>query len=58
MGTIGGLFKPTGDDDWDLPDYNNETYRRDLMLTLGVPSLKNWHGMSTEEMIQSISYVY
>jgi len=35
MGSIGGVFIPSGDMEWASPDYNNPTYLDDMVITLG-----------------------
>jgi len=55
MGTVGGLFIPRSEDDWDEPDYDNQLYQDDLVMTLGAPEFHQWHDVTPDEMRQMIA---
>ena len=55
MGTIGGLFIPKSDENWDEPDYSNQEYQDDLVMVLGSPIFHQWHNISPDEMRNKIA---
>ncbi len=50
MGTIGALFKPSGDEGWQKADYSDPTYIDDMVLMLGAPVVGQWRGITADQM--------
>lgn len=56
MGALGGVFRPdTDNEQWDKPDYNNEVYRNDLIMTLGMPKIEHAHNITPEKMKEKLN---